>query len=509
VSGKLQQVHVRVSDAATGKPTPCRVRFTDAVGNCYAPYGRPTAAPSDLFQWWFATSASGSLPDGTAYIDGTCEILLPPGPLHVGIQKGPEYAISQHALELPPGKAALRFELERLIDPSASGWYSAVFVQQPLSAHDVLLEGAAEGLQVVNLLAYERQTIRSVPLTGVEALTDFPNLVAFSGQRTCVASEHCMVAVNTLNAHRVLGDLALLHCHRTVYPLRFGRSLYDLHAPRGQQKPDNWTLAAWCDQCHRKKGLVIGTKLGLAEPTHGGEILADLILGKIDALMDCDDVAWHLLLGLGLHVPRVAGGMTTRPLGGNGRTYAQLARGEALSYTSWIEAVRKGRTTVSRGPHLTMTVNGQGLGEQIDLDAPDCTIVVQAAAQARDRFDRIEVVRDGHVVHTADAKHDRLFTASTDFALKIDHTGWVAARCTRFCESDGAPTVEAYTSPIYVRVANQPPPVDPWAVDIVQQCFDHMVAWVEREARCESDQDRQRLKSVFAEASNRLQAGTR
>ena len=48
---------------------------------------------------------------------------------------------------------------------------------------------------------------------------------------------------------------------------------------------DDWSLADWCDQCHRKGGLVIGAnpRREGAGPTPG-ETLADLILGKIDAL---------------------------------------------------------------------------------------------------------------------------------------------------------------------------------------------------------------------------------
>jgi hypothetical protein len=508
VSDKLQQVHVRVNDAATGEPTPCRIRFTDPSGTYYAPYGRPASIPSDLFRLRFCIDhVSGVLPDGAAYIDGTCEILLPSGPLHVSIQKGPEYEIVQQEIHLPAGKAALRFELHRLINPAASGWYSGALVQLPLTPHDVLLEGAAEGVQVVDLLAYERDTIRAAAPTGVERLNDFPNLVAFSGQQPCVATDHCLLAVNTLNVHDVLGSLALVHCHRVIYPLRFGPSPFDRHGRPEQRTPDNWTLAAWCDQCHRKHGLVIATRIGVAQPSHAGELLADLLLGKVDAVMDCDDLTWHLLLGLGLKVPRVASGMTTRPIASHARTYAQLAPGEALSYTSWIQAIRSGRTTVSRGPHLTMTANGRGLGEQIDLEGPDRTVIVQADANARDRFDRIEILYDGRVVHTADARYDRLCSASTEWAVPIRHSGWLAARCTRLRNSDGAPTIEAYTSPIYLRVGDRPPPADPWAMDVVLQCLDHMAAWADRDARCETEQDRQRLVDVFAGARNRLPLG--
>ena len=40
MSGPLQTVHVRVNDAVAGRPTPVRLRVTDAEGNYYPPLGR-------------------------------------------------------------------------------------------------------------------------------------------------------------------------------------------------------------------------------------------------------------------------------------------------------------------------------------------------------------------------------------------------------------------------------------------------------------------------------------
>ena len=42
MSGKLQTVHVRVNDAATGQPTPVRIRFEGPGGEYFAPFGRLT-----------------------------------------------------------------------------------------------------------------------------------------------------------------------------------------------------------------------------------------------------------------------------------------------------------------------------------------------------------------------------------------------------------------------------------------------------------------------------------
>ena len=64
----MQIVHVRVNDAA-GRPTPCRIRFTDAENRYYAPLGRRRDFQANL-----TSGAEGNVFDGSeawAYIDGT------------------------------------------------------------------------------------------------------------------------------------------------------------------------------------------------------------------------------------------------------------------------------------------------------------------------------------------------------------------------------------------------------------------------------------------------------
>src|SRR5262249_38259807 len=151
--------------------------------------------------------------------------------------------------------------------------------------------------------------------------------------------------------------------HRPVYPLRFG----------GPEGMEDWSLANWCDQCHRKGGLVIGTKLWRDHTGFTpGEILADLILGKVDALeihgthtgiLDAFD-NWYGLLNCGFHVPLVAGSGkdSNRFVLGGMRTYARLQPLEEFTYKNWIEAIRAGRIFITNGPLLSFTVNGADPG---------------------------------------------------------------------------------------------------------------------------------------------------
>jgi hypothetical protein len=522
VSGNLQQVHVRVNDAGTGKPTPCRIRFTDAEGNCYAPYGRTTPAQDPEGCDTRRRAIAGYISDEEtwSYVDGTCEIELPSGAVHVVIEKGPEYERLEQQVQLPVGKLALRFELHQLYDPCKEGWYAGAMTWTSLSPHEVLLEGAAEGLRVVDLLAYERETNRDgcekwpvlricppSPREEVDTVlepsttVDYPNLLAFSGQRPCLETPECLVAVNTLNLSRSLGNVALLHCHRIVFPLRFGRSAFDGSA---HHRPDNWTLADWCDQCHRKRGLVVGLSVHCSDedPWYGGEALADLILGKVDAVGWRSIDPWYKLLSLGLRVPIVAK-LPDRPLGYFERTYVQPPAGEPFSYGTWIEAIRAGRTSVGRGAFLSMTVNGRPPGSEVELPPGGGHVTLAVSAVSRELFDIVEIIQDGAVVHTAAAQHDVLVRASAEMTLPVAHSGWLAARCLRE-DADGGGWVYAHTSAVYLSVGGQPPPIDPQDVEEITECLDRTLAWVQRDADCPTPKDRERLANVFLEAKQVL-----
>src|SRR5262249_44323164 len=150
-------------------------------------------------------------------------------------------------------------------DLRPEGWFAGDCRAHELDPHAALLEGSAEGLAVVNLLARERPPSGDVP--GAVS-----NLLAFNGTRPPLEGPEGLVALNTPNPHPALGTVALLASHRPVFPLRFG-------APA---QPDHWSVADWCDQCHRKRGLVVWPDLPRLTPeAPQGEALACAVLGKV------------------------------------------------------------------------------------------------------------------------------------------------------------------------------------------------------------------------------------
>jgi hypothetical protein len=432
-------VHLRVTDAGTGKSTPVRLRITDAAGTHYAPFGRLTE---------FATGKNedvgGHLKIGGerwCYIDGSCEVRLPAGlPLRVQATKGPEYKPLDQTVTLGPGQMALRFAVERWSDVRADGWVAGDTRAHFLTPHAAALEAAGEDLSVVQLLARSQ----ALPSPDGTAYPTVGNLLAFSGQQPAVVSHGVTVAVNTLNEHPVLGRVGLLHSHRPVYPLTFG----------GPDDTDDWSVCDWCDQCHRKKGLTVwADPFETVSGVTGGEALVALLLGKIDAV-EYDGrprrhpllPQWYRLLDLGFRVPLVGGSgkvSNAMPLG-SPRTYARLTPGEPLTLAGWIEAVRAGRCFVTNGPLLSLDVGGVGPGDRLD-PIPGRPVQVRATASSWGPLDRLELVRNGEVVRTlsptSDYPPDR---AELDAELVLDEPGWLAVRCS------GGPWAFAHTSPVWV-----------------------------------------------------------
>ena len=345
----LQNVHIRVADSGTGQPTPVRLRVTDANGNYFAPFGHAAEFPTGRGE-----AVGGDVVvngERWAYIDGSCEIAVPPGVLTIQATKGPEFRPLRETTNLPLGKMSLRFSIERLTNLRASGWYSGDSRAHILTPHSALLEAAAEDLAIVHVLCWRDADARR-RRTIVRNLSEPRSIQRSIG---CAERDGHAVVVGTHNKHPVLGELALLHCHRVVHPVSFG----------GADATDDWSLGDWGDQCHRKGGLVVWTNAAPSPIGHAAEALAHAILGHVDAVELSPDrpealQVWYQLLNAGARVPLVgASGKRSNSIAlGSHRTYAKLSDGESSNSVNWIEAVRAGRTVFSAGAWIEFTADG-------------------------------------------------------------------------------------------------------------------------------------------------------
>jgi hypothetical protein len=505
VSTNLHTVHVRINDAASGQPTPARVRFFAEDGQYYAPLGRLKD-----FALGFAEDVGGNvLLNGKsfAHVDGSFEIPLPPEPFTLEISKGPEYTPLRREVAVGPGKLSIRLALERWINLREERWYSGDCQVHNATPHSALLEGMAEDVAVVNLLAAQTSLNSSVDYRPHQAI---PNVLAFSGQEPAIQKPGYMVAVNTLNRHAALGSLALLNCHRVVYPLVFGH-------PDG---PETWNLGAWCNQCHRKGGLVIWCDPASTftnQDAGGGEALAQTILGKVDALqvdgiwgLFNDAYPWYSLLNCGFRIP-LAGGSgksSNREALGSVRTYARLKPGEEFTYKNWIEAVRAGRTFVTNGPLLTFTVNDVDPGDAVNLPGPSASVHVHAEARGHTPFEKLELVANGKVIADCSAGGSPA-RAVLDLDIPIRESGWMAARCSgteAIYASGQSDPIGAHTSPVYIGIEGGPQRIDHTVVSCLQSSLEKSMNWLATKATFENDKQREQIECFFQAAMDLLKS---
>jgi hypothetical protein len=478
---QLHTVHVRINDAATGEPTPCRVRFTGPDGAYYAPFGRLTEFARDI-----GRDVGGNLWDPKeykkyAYIDGACEIDLPAGMIDIEVSKGFEYAPLKERIDLKAGQLSIRLKIERWCDLRKEGWYSGDCEVTYMTPHGALLEAAAEDVAVVNLLAkatFQHPSEES-PYAAI------PNIDAFSGQKPALEMPGHMVVVNTLNWHKHFGSLRLLNCHRVVHPLYFGSPL----------TTENWSLSAWCDQCHRKGGLVIGT--------HWKQ-LAECLLGKIDVIWlsptFLGDFYPDSLDEVGYRIPWASGSgkRSNCTALGHPRTYAWIGADEPFTYKSWIEALRSGRSFVSNGPLIRIEANGAKPGQVLELEEPGQSVDVQAEASSVLPYDQLTVLAHSAAHNDLDDMKPTgpLFTARVDREFTFRTSGWLFAHC---YGRHGA-----MTSPIYVNVKGHPYVPRRRDANKVLEEIEKQRNWALTSARYDNDKQRQSLLAVLDQARAEL-----
>jgi hypothetical protein len=454
----MLNVHLRITDASTGRPTAARVRVTSADGAHFPPLGRAPDFPGGRNE-----DVGGHLRVGRErwwYIDGGAEFPLPAGvPLTVQIAKGFEYTPLSETVTLGAGQISLRFALSRWADARADGWAAVDTRCHFLTPHAALLEAQAEGLDVVNLLAVP------FPVLALDAETysTTPNLLAFSGQAPALEADGRQVIVNTLNTHPVLGKVALLHAHRVIHPLTFGG-----------EDTDDWGVCDWCDQCHRKGGLVVWVDaFEPASGVSGGEALVAAVLGKVDAIEVTGGprkvplLPWvYRLWDAGVRLPLVgaSGKDSNKALLGATRTYVRP------DGVSWVERVRSGCAFASAGPLLTLTPDGDH---------------ARTTARAAGKPSPVEVVANGSVVASGEGEVEAPLAP-----------GWVAARCP-------AQTGFAHTSPVAVGEVIRKPEAVAALVKLVGQVRE----WAETAGRHDNPKRKQALLDRCAEAVAKLEGG--
>jgi hypothetical protein len=484
-------LHVTVSDGDAGRPVPSRVHFRAPDGRYLPPYG----FRQDVNDNWFEDYGNDLKLHGTqyAYVDGAFQAELPVGDVYAEVFKGFEHRPLRQRLTIAPGQRALSLRLERPLDWAARGWVTADTHVHFISPQTAWLQGQAEGLNLINLLASQWGDL-------------YTNVGDISGGLSGVSRDGTLIYVGTENRQHLLGHISLLGIKgEPVFPMTTsGPSESYLGDP-------TWTtLAEWADEARRKDGVVVIPHF----PNPYCEVAADIVLGKIDAVeINMSDFAmqigeWYRYLNCGYRVAAVGG---TDKMGaympvGAIRTYARLEGGPGapLTFESWAGAVRAGRTFTTTGPLVDLLVEGHSPGDEVRLPSGGGTLQVEARAESVVPFHLLEVVVNGEVV-AAEQAEAGTNACTVRVPVRVPGSGWIAARCTsRLDRWIGSPRpIAAHTSPVYV-VAGEEDLFNPSDATYMLTLLEGGLTWLDT-LSIPADPDRQRrARQVFEDAQGAL-----
>lgn len=431
-------LHASVIDTSTGKPTPTRIRFCGPHGEYLPPYGHAQVVNDRWFEDYGGDLQIGAA--SYAYVPGEFQVELPEGDVYVEICKGFEYTPVRQKLQIRHGQKELKLGISRWTDLRSRNWVTADTHVHFISPDTAWLEGQAEGINLVNLLASQWGKL-------------FTNVADISGGLAGCSRDDTLVWVGTENRHHLLGHISMLGTKgEPVYPLCRGGTDEAFFGD-----PDSMLLTEWAEKCREREGVVI-------RPHFPGPVCEEpvyLVLEKVDGIETRPNDAvfreWYRYLNCGCRVAAVGGTdkMSARmPVGGI-RTYAQIDPNEEFSFASWGQAVRAGRTFMSSGPIISLTVDGRAIGDEIRLPSGGGKLEVKAEAECAWPIDGLLVTVNGRTVAQTEASGGakRLSISET---IEVTGSCWIAARCwSRDRKQGGGYPIAAHTSPIYVVVDDQ------------------------------------------------------
>lgn len=375
-----------------------------------------------------------------AYIDGTCQGWLPRGRVLVEVARGYEYQPIREWVDIEPGQRHLQLRLRRVFDPNATGWFSGDTHVHFLSSDAALMDGPAEGLNVVNVLAAQWGHW-------------FSGAGEFTGEPRYSRDGRTAVHLSQENRHHVFGHLGLLGLTKPVYPLSDGG------VPEAELGgPLMTTASQWADAAHGVGGTVIVAHL----PVPNVEAPALVATGRADALEvitlgTYPYTEYYRYLNAGYRLPLVAGTdkMTNQTPVGLYRTYVYLGN-EEFMFENWCAALRAGGTFASSGPLLWLTVDGQQPKSVITLPGPG-TVDVTVRAQSIFPIGGLQLVEQGRVVEERRSEpgaHELNLRAS----IRVTSSTWLAARCggpnyydaQRHFDAEFRRGIAAHTSPVFI-----------------------------------------------------------
>jgi len=454
-----QSVRLRVVERGSRKPVAVRLHLHGEAGEYLAPVDRHRI-PNPAWFEDYSVDYSHQWTHHCTYIDGETTVLLPQGKVYVEITKGFEIRPIRRVYEVTPETAEIEIEVEKVLPWREKGWITADTHVHFLSPQSAMLEGAGEGVNIVNVLASQWGELMT-------------NVGDFDGKTTHGAGSEYQVRVGTENRQFVLGHISLVGYEGNIIaPMTTG----------GPQEsaigdPVSCLLTEWARQCRAQNGLVILPHF----PHPRLENAAVIASGSADAIEMCawsdmysgidpySLLDWYRYLNNGYMTAAVAGTdkMAASTAVGTIRTYAWVGNEQPFTYEAWKEAIRRARTFVSYGPLLEFAVEGQPAGSRLKLYAFGGTVdVTWEVASVTTPMTEVSLIVNGEIRETRSVKPNR---DAGNFTVKVDRSSWLALLVRGKYPDRERDMIAAHTSPVMVEVEGSPFYAAADALSILQQ----------------------------------------
>jgi hypothetical protein len=446
VAPATRRVRLRVVEKETGRPVPVKLHVHGEAGEYLAPVDRNRYPDIHWYEDWSVDYINPNSHYCT-YIPGETVIDLPLGRVYFEVSKGFEIAPVRKVVNVTRGVREVRLTVEKVLPWREKGWVTAdthVHFLSPTSAH---LEGAAEGVNVVNLLASQWGEL----MTNVG---DFDGKLTH-GSVECGGDGEYLVRVGTENRQHVLGHISLLGYNGSIIaPMTVGgpdeSALGD---------PVDVLLTEWARQCRKQGGIVILPHFPFPRAENAAAILGGVIDGiEMTAWSDLysgiDPYSlsdWYRYLNNGYFVPAVGGTdkMTATTAVGAIRTYAKLPEGSPFTYETWKKAIRAGNTFATYGPLMEFSVEGRSPGPRVELGRRGGTVDVEwHVSSVTVPMTRVQLIVNGEVVRE---RKVRTHADTGSWSLKVGRSSW-AALLVRGRYPDRPEMIAAHSSPVMVHV---------------------------------------------------------
>jgi len=371
------------------------------------------------------------------FVSQPFSIRLRAGRWRLAVARGIEYLPIFEEFEIRAGQARTRrVDLRRWEHMAARGWYAGddhVHFPRTKPWHNEFLLTWAEAEEVYVSTTLQQRTLKTLtfPQGDPEGFRfQRGDYVLQAGQ------EDPSTAINEL------GHTLALNIKKPVFDLsRF--HLYDVmfDAVRAQGGLTGYAHIAWAPAWYRRADT---RRYATWDST------LNVIQGRLDffeimqfRLLGLED--YYDFLSMGIKLTASAGSdMPWASSLGESRVYAYA--GHPFTADGWFQAFKGGRTFVTNGPMLSLTVDGAGPGDEVHVRG-DSTVRVRARAWAPPAMGSprlLEVVSHGQVIRTATSTDAAAEVLEVDFDLPVQYSQWVVARVTT--HRDGL----AHTSPVYV-----------------------------------------------------------